>query len=102
MFTFVLFGNWIAEDSDAPALELLHYLNPYANFMWFGLILALLLVITFIIFCIRDASARESGKSQWITMLILLNYIALPLYWYHRIWINKEFTLDDHITQRQN
>lgn len=80
----------------------------FASYIWImlciglGSLIGLALMITYIIFAIKDESASENDKLLWVLLLIFLSFISLPLYWYFRLWKNDKFRFEQKITDRSN
>lgn len=43
-------------------------------------------MIYFIVHVVKDPSASSEDRLLWILLLIFLNIIVFPIYWYFRIW----------------
>jgi hypothetical protein len=80
----------------------------FADYIWIFIIislcsiLGLALMVTYIIFAVKDQSATENDKVLWVLLLVFFNFIAFPLYWYFRLWKNEDFQFEQNITDRSN
>ncbi len=43
-------------------------------------------MIYFIVHVVKDKAASSEDRLLWILLLIFLNIIVFPIYWYFRIW----------------
>ena len=43
-------------------------------------------MIYFIVHVVKDKNASSEDRLLWILLLIFLNIIVFPIYWYFRIW----------------
>lgn len=50
------------------------------------MLISITLMIIFIINCINNPYVRSDERIVWILLFIFLQIIALPIYWYMRIW----------------
>ncbi|MBR9859154.1 hypothetical protein GYB22_00085 [bacterium] len=58
------------------------------------------LMVTFIIFSIKDRSASENQQLLWALLLFFMGPIVFPIYWYIRIWDNPDFGFEKRFTDR--
>ena len=97
------FQNILLEEPNSQILN-----SMFAHYIWITLagllisLLGLVMMVTFIILAIKDVSASENEKVLWVLILLFLNVISLPLFWYFRLWQNGEFSFEQNLTERSN
>jgi hypothetical protein len=108
IYIFRIFGTFMNVLSD-PAImqgdeipeEFLAMLTSMIFFIM-GMMINFALMITYIVFAIKDVSASESDKILWVLLLVFISLIAVPVYWIARIWTNKNFSFEKGPTDRTN
>lgn len=91
-FLFVLYhfvSFLFLNDPNMPMqfFSYLAYILPY-TFLFFLLYLGL--VIFYLIHTVQNQHLDTEKRFLWITVLLFLNGISMPLYWYIHVWKEKE------------
>lgn len=68
---------------------------PLVILLGIGSLVGLFLLVYFIYCSIKDVSATENDKLLWVLLLIFLNYLSFPIYWFIRIWKNPNFSTQE-------
>jgi hypothetical protein len=85
---YQVFSFVFADDPMMPML-LLSYLGYMLPYLFFFFLFYLGLGIFYLIHIAQNRSLDFEKKFLWIVILITLNGIAMPTYWYVHIWKNK-------------
>jgi hypothetical protein len=69
-----------SDDSFGRSVDLLLVGNLIA-FVWVWGLIAI-----YVRLCVRSAAVRKDQKVAWVVLLVLLNVLAMPLFWLKYIW----------------
>lgn len=107
VFFVRIFLNMLQDSHSLSSVD-----NPESFFLSFipliillgiGSLVGLFLLVYFIYCSIKDVSATENNKLLWVLLLIFLNYLSFPIYWFIRIWKNPNFsTQEEGLDQYDN
>ena len=64
-------------------------MQTFGSFIVFIILINVLylgFMIYYIVHVVKDKSASSEDRLLWILLLIFLNIIVFPIYWYFRIW----------------
>lgn len=99
VFFVRIFLNMLQDSHSLSSVD-----NPESFFLSFipliillgiGSLVGLFLLVYFIYCSIKDVSATENNKLLWVLLLIFLNYLSFPIYWFIRIWKNPNFSTQE-------
>ena len=88
-------------DNEGPGEIIRMFIGPYIA-MFFCMLINMAMMVTFIVFAIKDRSATESDKVLWVLLIVFLSLFINPIYWLIRVWNNADFSIDDSPTDRTN
>lgn len=87
-FLFVVYqimSIMVSEDPTMP-LMLLSYLGYVIPYLLFFFLIYLGLGIFYLVHIVQNKSLDNEKRILWVIVLIILNGISMPVYWYVHIW----------------
>ena len=105
IWIFSMIGPFIRDAISGTEIEAESWITGFVGFWTLTLVLSVVIStiwVVFLVFAIKDQSNNSEGRMLWVLLLIFASVIALPVFWYTRMWTNPDFTLKEHITDRSN
>lgn len=92
IMALVIFEIVVVLFSETPVNPLLYlsYLNYLVPIITGYSLLYLTLGVFYFVHIILNSSLDTEKKALWITVLIILNGLAMPFYWYKYLWKSSE------------
>lgn len=90
LLVFYHFFSFIFLNDPGMPMQFFSYLAYILPYTLLFFLLYLGLTVFYLIHAVQNKDLDTEKRFLWITILLLLNGLSMPLYWYIHIWKEKE------------